>query len=80
MLYITFKVIEDFFLTGGNKADISFANVLTKNVKDCYVVEEKGYDSDKHRKKLQKQYNISPGRKNRIQPIITIIYSNSGLK
>ncbi|ETO91948.1 MAG: hypothetical protein P857_1129 [Candidatus Xenolissoclinum pacificiensis L6] len=47
-----FKIIEG-FLTGENKADISFASELTKN-----VVEDKGYNSDKHSKKLQELCNI----------------------
>ena len=40
-------------------------------MKGCYIVEDKGYDSDKHRNKLQEQYNIPviPGRKNRLKPI-----------
>lgn len=38
----------------------------------CYVIEDKGYDSDKHRRFLISQNNIPviPGRKNRIVPIV----------
>jgi transposase len=55
------------FLSGGNKADISFADDLTADVFGCYVVEDKGYDSDKHRQSLASNNNIPviPGRKNR---------------
>ena len=59
------------FLTGGNKADISFADELTAEVVGCYVIEDKGYDSDKHRQTLASNNNIPviPGRKNRKVPI-----------
>jgi hypothetical protein len=36
-------------LSGGNIADISVANQLFDDVYDCYVLEDKGYDSDAHR-------------------------------
>lgn len=63
-------VIEG-LVTGGNKADISVANELTAEVFGCYVVEDKGYDSDKHRQTLLSNNNIPviPGRKNRKEPI-----------
>jgi transposase len=63
-------VIEG-LLSGGNKADISFADELTADVVGCYVVEDKGYDSDKHRQTLISNNNIPviPGRKNRKIPI-----------
>lgn len=66
-----FQIIEG-IVSGGNKADISIANELTAGVYDCYVIEDKGYDSDKHRSFLISQNNIPviPGRKNRIVPII----------
>jgi transposase len=58
-------------LTGGNIADISVADCLMENVSDCYVIEDKGYDSDKHRANLRSNNNIPviPGRKNRKQPV-----------
>lgn len=56
------------FLTGGNVNDISVADQLTEDVYGCYILEDKGYDSDKHRVELQSRNNIPviPGRKNRI--------------
>lgn len=65
-----FHIIEG-FLTGGNRADISLADELTANVYGCFVVEDKGYDSDEHRKNLELRGNIPviPGRKNRKEPI-----------
>jgi hypothetical protein len=36
-------------LTGGNVADISVADKITEDISGCYVIEDKGYDSDKHR-------------------------------
>ena len=55
------------FLSGGNIADISVANQLFKGVYGCYILEDKGYDSDAHREFLRSQNNIPviPGRKNR---------------
>jgi transposase len=55
------------FLTGGNVADISVANQLFGDVYGCYILEDKGYDSDAHRQFLRSQNNIPviPGRKNR---------------
>ena len=56
------------FLTGGNVNDISVADQLIEDVCGCYIPEDKGYDSDKHRMVLESQNNIPviPGRKNRI--------------
>ena len=61
-----FKIIEG-FLTGGNRADISFADDLTAEVVGCWIIEDKGYDSDRHRKALYSNNNIPVmlGRKNR---------------
>jgi transposase len=55
------------FLTAGNITDITVANKLYDNVHDCFVVEDKGYDSDSHRKFLKSQNNIPviPGRNSR---------------
>lgn len=55
------------FLSGGNTADISVANQLFDDVYGCYILEDKGYDSDPHRGFLKSQNNtpVIPGRKNR---------------
>jgi len=65
------KVVEG-MLTGGNIADISVADDMMEDVSGCYVIEDKGYDSDKHRANLVSNNNIPviPGRRNRKQPII----------
>ena len=59
-------------MTGVNKADVSFADELSANVFGCHVIEDKGYDSNKHRANLLSNNNIPviPGRKNRIEQII----------
>ena len=56
------------YLSGGNQADISCADDLTATVSGCYIIEDKGYDSNKHRTYLMSNNNIPviPGRKNRI--------------
>ena len=65
-----FHIIEG-LLTGGNRADISVADELTADVFGCFVIEDKGYDSDRHRRNLELNGNIPviPGRKNRKEPI-----------
>ena len=64
--------VVDGFLTGGNKADISMEDELTEEIFRCYVLDDKGYDSDKHRISLRDKGNIPviPGRRNRKEPII----------
>ena len=59
-------------LTGGEVHDVSVANTLFEDVVGCFVVEDKGYDSDEHRRFLASNNNIPviPGRKNRKTPII----------
>jgi IS5 family transposase len=54
-------------LTGGNVSDITVADDLTADVVGCYVVEDMGYDCDRHRRELESNNNIPviPGRKNR---------------
>ena len=54
-------------LTGGHVSDITVANALTADVVGCYVVEDRGYDCDRHRRELEANNNIPviPGRKNR---------------
>ena len=64
--------IVEGLLTGGNESDISVADDLTEEVYGCYVVEDKGYDSDSHRSELRSKGNIPviPGRRNRKVKII----------
>ncbi len=59
-------------LTGGNVHDVTVANELTKDVFDCSVIEDMGYDSDDHREYLKSNNNtpVIPGRKSRKVPII----------
>jgi transposase len=66
-----YRVVEG-LLTGGNVADISVADALTADIVGCYVVEDRGYDSDDHRRELCANNNIPviPGRKNRKVEII----------
>ena len=53
--------------SGGHVADMTMADTLTAEVVGCYVVEERGYDSEEHRQELRSNNNIPviPGRKNR---------------
>ena len=48
------------------------ADNLTAEVSGCYVIEDKGYDSNAHRAYLLSNNNIPviPGRKNRKEPIL----------
>lgn len=64
--------IVEGMLTGGNVADISVADYMMENIYGCYVIEDKGYDSDKHRMNLRSSNNtpVIPGRKNRKQPVV----------
>lgn len=59
-------------LTGGNVADITVADDLTADVVGCYVVEDRGYDSNAHRIALISNNNVPviPGRKNRKERVI----------
>jgi len=61
-----FHIIEG-HLSGGNQADITHANDLTAMVRNCYIIEDKGYDSNKHRTFLISNNNspVIPGRKNK---------------
>jgi len=63
-----FSIIEG-YLSGGNRADIACADDLTASVSGCYIIEDKGYDSNRHRIFLTSNNNIPviPGRKNRIE-------------
>lgn len=64
--------IVEGFLTGGNKNDIAVAEELTANIVGCYVIQDRGYDSNKNRANLESQNNIPviPGKKNRKVEII----------
>lgn len=59
--------VIDGFLSGGNRNDIAVAEELTAEVYGCYVVEDRGYDSNKNRIQLTARSNIPviPGRRNR---------------
>jgi transposase len=65
-----FRIVEG-YLSGGNQADIACADDLTAAVSGCYIIEDKGYDSNKHRTYLISNNNVPviPGRKNRIEQI-----------
>lgn len=71
-------VIEG-FLTGGNRHDISVAEELTAEIVGCYVLQDRGYDSNKNRQSIESNGNIAviPGRKNRK---IRIIYDKEKYK
>jgi len=64
--------IIEAMLTGGNTSDITVADDMMSDVAGCYVVEDRGYDSDAHRDFLRSQNNVPviPGRKNRKVKII----------
>lgn len=64
--------VIDGFLTGGNRNDIAVAEELTEDIVGCYVLQDRGYDSNKNRINLESQNNIAviPGRKNRKVEII----------
>ena len=66
-------------MSGGNRADISCANGLTASVSGCYIIEDKGYDSNNHRAYLLSNNNIPviPGRKNRIERLLRNIRIDS---
>ena len=59
-------------LTGANISDITVADDLTSEVYGCYVLEDRGYDSDAHRDVLRGNNNVPviPGRKNRKEEIL----------
>ena len=65
-----FRIVEG-YLSGGNRADVACADDLTAAVFGCYIIEDKGYDSNKHRSYLVSTNNIPviPGRKNRLELI-----------
>ena len=60
-----------FINTPGQTSDITQAAALTHDVKNCYVLADKGYDSDGLRSKLEQKgcTTVIPGRSNRIVPV-----------
>ena len=60
-----------FINTPGQTGDMTQAKALIHDTKDCYVLADKGYDSDDLRLTLEENGCISviPGRSNRIVPI-----------
>lgn len=65
-----FGVIEG-FLSDGNRSDILYGNELIKNIRGCYIIADKGYDSDMYRQSIISKNNIPviPGRKNRKEKV-----------
>jgi transposase len=59
------------FLTGGDTNDVSVAEELTEFATDCFVLADRGYDSDGLRGKLESSNctPVIPGRKNRKAPV-----------
>jgi transposase len=78
VMTIAGHIIEG-FLTGGNRNDIAVAEELTTEIVGCYVIQDRGYDSNKNRQNLESQNNIAviPGRKNRK---IEIVYDKEKYK
>jgi IS5 family transposase len=64
------EVVEG-ILSGGNVNDIQAAPELVEEVVGCAVLEDRGYDSDEFRRKLEGNNNVPviPGRKNRKEAI-----------
>jgi transposase len=64
--------VIDGFLTGGNVHDVSVAGEAVSDIYGCYVLADKGYDSDEFRDFLRSQNNepVIPGRSNRITKIV----------
>jgi len=59
-----------FINTSGQRSDMTQAATLTDGDKDCYVLADKGYDSDVFRAQLKEQgcTPVIPFRSNRISP------------
>jgi transposase len=59
------------FLSGGNVHDVEAAVELVEDVAGCYILGDRGYDSDRFRLELESNNNIPviPGRKNRKKPV-----------
>ena len=75
-------VIEG-FLTGGETHNVSVAEQLVDDVFCCYVIGDRGYDSDDFRTLLKGQNcePVIPGRRNRKHPILydKALYRRRGL-
>ena len=59
------------FLSGGNCNGVNAAPELVAEVHGCFVLGDRGYDSDGFRRELESNNNIPviPGRKNRKEPV-----------
>ena len=59
------------FLSGGNVHDVQAAVELAEGVTGCYILGDRGYDSDGFRRELESNNNIPviPWRKNRKKPV-----------
>ena len=64
-------VIEG-FLTGGNSHDVTVAEELTAEVVGCYILADRGYDSDRYRTELESLGNtpVIPGIPNELQKCV----------
>ena len=51
---------------------MSHADKLSAEIFDSYIIEDKGYDNNKHRENLRFNVNIPviPGRRNRVEKIV----------
>jgi transposase len=56
-----------FILTGGNRSEFIKAEALIEGIRDTNIIADKGYDSNRFRKQIEKQNCICtiPPRKNR---------------
>lgn len=75
--------IVEGFLTGGEVHDVSVAEQLFSNVYCCYVLADRGYDSDGFRTFLRSQNcePVIPGRRNRKVEVAynKVLYRKRGL-
>ena len=75
--------IVEGFLSGGEVHDVTVAEQLFAEVFGCYVLADRGYDSDMFRAFLRSQNcePVIPGRKNRKAPIAydKALYRQRGL-
>lgn len=63
--------VAEGFLTGADVHDVSVAPELTADVVNCFVLADRGYDSDEYRNSLKGGNNtpVIPGRRNRRKPM-----------
>lgn len=66
-----FHLIEG-ILTGGNVSDYTPASDIISDIYECFIVADKGYDSDKFRADIAANNNtaVIPGRNSRKIPIV----------